>query len=150
MENSNITTRILRVSETVPKFVGRSIAVIDPKAMEELQLAAGDILEISTSSKKKSSFVFLWSSQHTDYGRGLIRIDGYTRSNVGVGIDDKVTIKKVNNVKNAEWVVISATEELHIIDLEEYLPGLLEGRVVTNGDTIPLNVMGRKIDFVIN
>jgi len=37
-----------------------------------------------------------------------------------------------------------------MIDLEDYLPGMLEGRVVTNGDRIPLNVMGRKIDFVIN
>lgn len=37
-----------------------------------------------------------------------------------------------------------------MIDLEDHLPGMLEGRVVTNGERIPLNVMGRKIDFVIN
>ncbi|HET7390859.1 MAG TPA: hypothetical protein VFJ51_08545 [Nitrososphaeraceae archaeon] len=29
------------------------------------------------------------------------------------------------------------------------LPGLLEGRVVTKGDLIPINMMGRKIGFVV-
>ena len=33
--NSNLT---LRVAETNPKFVGRGIALLDPKVMEELNL----------------------------------------------------------------------------------------------------------------
>ncbi|MDQ3971440.1 MAG: CDC48 family AAA ATPase, partial [Thermoproteota archaeon] len=60
-----------------------------------------------------------------------------------------VTINKVNNVKKAEQVILSPTEELNIVGLEEHLPELLEGRVVAKGDTIPLNIMGRKIGFVI-
>jgi HSP20 family protein len=83
-----------------------------------------------------------------DYGKGLIRVDGYSRNNIGVGIDDKVTIRKVN-VKKAEQVILSPTEELNILGLEDYLLELLEDRVVAKGDTIPLNRMGRKIGFVI-
>jgi transitional endoplasmic reticulum ATPase len=142
--DNNLT---LKVAETNPKFVGRGIALIDPKVMEELNLATGDVIEIT--SHKKKSYVLLWSSQPTDYGKRLIRIDGYTRSNISVGIDDKVTISKVNNVKKAEQVILSPTEELNIVGLEEHLPELLEGRVVAKGDTIPLNIMGRKIGFVI-
>jgi transitional endoplasmic reticulum ATPase len=142
--NNNLT---LKVAETNPKFVGRGIALIDPKVMEELNLATGDVIEIT--GHKKKSYVLLWSSQPTDYGKRLIRIDGYTRSNISVGIDDKVTISKVNNVKKAEQVILSPTEELNIVGLEEHLPELLEGRVVAKGDTIPLNIMGRKIGFVI-
>jgi transitional endoplasmic reticulum ATPase len=60
----------------------------------------------------------------------LIRVDGYTRNNLGIGIDDNVSIKKVTS-KKAEQVILSPTEELNIIGLEEHLPELLEGRVVT-------------------
>ena len=86
----------------------------------------------------------------SDYGKGLIRIDGYTRSNIGEGIDDRVTIRQVDNIQKAEQLVLSPTEDLNIVGLEEHLPELLDGRVVTRGDVIPLNIMGRKIGFVIN
>jgi transitional endoplasmic reticulum ATPase len=145
MKDDNLT---LKVSETNPKFVGRGVALVDPKVMEKLDLATGDVIEIRGSRKK--TFVLLWSSQPDDYGRGLIRIDGYTRNNIGVGIDDRVSIQKVVDVTKAEQVILSPTEELNIVGLEEHLPGLLDGRVVANGDMIPLNIMGRKIGFAIS
>jgi transitional endoplasmic reticulum ATPase len=135
------------VTETNPKFVGRGIALVDPKIVEKLGLSTGDVIEIRGSRKK--TFVLLWSSQPDDYGRGLIRIDGYTRNNIGVGIDDRVNVQKVTDVTKAEQVILSPTEELNIVGLEEHLPELLDGRVVAKGDMIPLNIMGRKIGFVI-
>jgi len=143
INNNNL---LLKVAETNPKFVGRGIALIDPKIMKDLDLATGDVIEIFG---KKKTFVLLWSSQPTDYGKAIIRIDGYTRNNIGTGIDDKVTIQKVSNVKKAEQIILSPTEELNIVGLEEHLPTLLEGRVVAKGDIIPLNIMGRKIGFII-
>src|SRR5919204_1919189 len=142
MKNDKIT---LKVAETNSKFVGRGMALVDPKVMGEMDLSTGDVIEIIG---KKKSYVLLWSSQSEDYGKGLIRIDGYTRNNIGIGIDDSVTIRKVN-AKKAEQVILAPTEELNIVGLEEYLPELLEGRVVTKGDMIPLNVMGRRIGFVV-
>lgn len=136
----------LKIAETNPKFVGRGVALIDPRIMEEMQLSTGDVIEISG---RKKTFVLLWSGQSTDYGSGLIRIDGYTRSNVGLGIDDKITIRKVSNIAKAEQVIIAPVEELSIVGLEDYLPELLEGRAVAKGDVIPVNIMGRKIGFII-
>lgn len=136
----------LKIAETNPKFVGRGVALIDPRIMEEMQLSTGDVIEISG---KKKTFVLLWSGQSTDYGSGLIRIDGYTRSNVGLGIDDKITIRKISNIAKAEQVIIAPVEELSIVGLEDYLPELLEGRAVAKGDVIPVNIMGRKIGFII-
>ncbi|MFL6459448.1 MAG: CDC48 family AAA ATPase [Nitrososphaeraceae archaeon] len=144
--NNNLT---LRVAETNPKFVGRGVALLDPRVMEELQLSTGDVIEIKSRGAKKKTFALLWSSQPTDYGRGLIRIDGYTRNNIGAGIDDRVSIQKVKDANKAEQVILSPTEELNIVGLEEHLPELLEGRVIAKGDMIPLNIMGRKIGFVI-
>lgn len=135
----------LKVAETNPKLVGRGMALIDPKVMEEMGLSTGDVIEVSG---KKKSYVLLWSSQSDDYGKGVIRIDGYTRNNIGIGIDDSVTIRKVT-VRKAEQVILAPTEELNIVGLEEYLPELLEGRVVARGDVVPLNIMGRRIGFAV-
>jgi transitional endoplasmic reticulum ATPase len=144
--NDNNDNKVsLRVAETNPKFVGRGMALVDPKIMEEMDLSTGDVIEVSG---KKKSYVLLWSSQRDDHGKRLIRIDGYTRNNIGVGIDDMVGVRKVN-VKKAEQVILAPTEELNIVGLEDYLPELLEGRVVTRGDIIPLNVMGRRIGFAV-
>ena len=139
-ENSSHVS--LRVSETDPKFVGRGIALVDPKVMIELGLSTGDVVEISGNSRK--THVLLWSSQQQDFGRKLIRVDGYTRNNLGIGIDDNVSIRKVKTAR-AEQVVLSPAEELNVVGLEEHLPELLEGRVVTKGDMIPVNMVGRKI-----
>ena len=136
---------MLKVAETNPKFVGRGMALMDPKVMEMMGLSTGDVIEISG---KKKSYVLLWTSQGEDYGKGLIRIDGYSRNNIGVGIDDNVAIRKVN-VEKAERVTLAPAEELNIVGLEEHLPELLEGRVVARGDVIALNVMGRRIGFTV-
>ncbi len=147
MKNFDNNNKVsLKVAETNPKFVGRGMALVDPKVMEEMDLSTGDVLEISG---KKKSYVLLWSSQRDDQGKKLIRIDGYTRNNIGVGIDDIVSVRKVN-VKKAEQVILAPTEELNIVGLEDYLPELLEGRVVTRGDMIPLNIMGRRIGFAVS
>jgi transitional endoplasmic reticulum ATPase len=90
----------------------------------------------------------LWSSPPNDYGKKLIRIDGYTRNDIGVGIDEKVSVRKID-VRSAEQVVLAPTEELSIVGLEEYLPELLNGRVVSKGEVIPLNVMGKRIGFTV-
>jgi len=137
----------LRVAETTSRLVGHGIAVIDPKVMEQRGLTSGDVIEIS--GKKKKSYTLLWAGYPEDYGLGLIRIDGYTRNNIGVGLDDTVTIASTE-AHRAEEVVLAPTEPLNITGLEEYLPELLEGRVVTKGDSLPLNIMGNKIDFMVD
>ena len=61
-----------------------------------------------------------------------------------------VTIRKIENIEKSEQIILSPTEELNIVGLEEHLPEILDGRVVTRGDVIPVNIMGRKIGFVVN
>src|SRR6476661_7635535 len=137
----------LRVAETDPKFVGRGIALVDQRITADLDLKTGDVIEISGNRRK--THALLWSGQHSDSGKALIRIDGYTRSNLGIGIDDNVLVRKVS-ARKAEQIVLSPGEDLNIIGLEEHLPDLLEGRVVTKGDSIPVNIMGRKIGFLVS
>jgi transitional endoplasmic reticulum ATPase len=146
MDSSSIGSSSLRIAETDPKFVGKGIGLVDPKIMNDLQFKTGDVLELSGNRRK--THVLLWSSQQGDYGKKTIRIDGYTRNNLGMGIDDNVKVKKVNTV-NAQQIILSPVEELNVVGLEEHLAGLLEGRVITKGDIIPINMMGNKIGFLV-
>ena len=137
----------LRVAETSSRLVGRGFAVIDPRVMENLGLSAGDVIEVTGKGRK--SFAVLWTGYPEDYGRGLIRIDGYIRNNIGVGIDDTVSIAPASAVE-AKEIVLAPMEQLNLEGLEEYLPEVLENHVLTKGDSLPLNIMGKKIDFVVD
>jgi transitional endoplasmic reticulum ATPase len=68
----------LKVAEANSKDVGRRVARIDPKISEELGLSAGDVIEISSEKAKAS--VLNWPAYEQDYGKGLIRLDGYIRN----------------------------------------------------------------------
>ncbi|MEM2902390.1 MAG: CDC48 family AAA ATPase [Candidatus Bathyarchaeia archaeon] len=135
----------LRVKDAERRDVGRGIARIDPQAAEKLQLVSGDVIEITG---KRKTYAISWPGHPADLGKEIIRIDGYVRRNAGVGIDDKVSVKK-SEAKEAEKITLSPTEPLKIVGGEEYLSQLLEGRVVTRGDYIPINIMGRKIDLAV-
>ncbi len=137
----------LRVAETSSRLVGHGKAMIDPKVMDDLGLSPGDVIEIVGKGKK--SHAVLWASYPEDQGKGLIRIDGYTRNNLGIGIDDTVSISPTE-AKEAEEIVLAPTEQLNIEGLEEYLPEVLEDHVMTKGDSLPLNIMGKKIDFIVD
>ena len=138
----------LKVAETFSKFVGRGIALIDPRIIEQYDLRTGDVLELTHESTAKKSYVLLWSSNPNDYGKGLIRIDGYTRENISVGIDDQINVQKVNVEKAAE-ITMSPIVDLNIVGLEDYMSEKLDGRVVAKDDVILFNIMGKRIGFLI-
>ncbi len=135
----------LRVAEAQSRDVGRGIARIDPKVSPEIGLSAGDVVEIH--GKKKTVAIY-WPGYQEDYGRGIIRIDGYTRNNAGAGIDEKVDVKKVD-AREAKKITIAPTEPLRITGGEEYLKQILENRVISRGDIIPLGIMGRRINLMV-
>jgi transitional endoplasmic reticulum ATPase len=135
----------LRVAEAQSRDVGRGIARIDPKVSSEIGLSAGDVVEIH--GKKKTVAIY-WPGYQEDTGRGIIRIDGYTRNNAGAGIDEKVEVKKVE-AKEAKKITIAPTEPLRITGGEEYLKQILENRVISRGDLIPLGIMGRRINLIV-
>jgi transitional endoplasmic reticulum ATPase len=140
-------SRTLRVAEADSRDVGRRIGRIDPKVAQELGLSSGDAIEISSTQRKKTT-VLNWPAYQQDYGKGLIRIDGYTRNKLDVGINETVDIKKVE-AKEAQTVTLAPTEPLRIMGAEDYLAGVLEGQLITRGDTIPLKIMGQRIDLVV-
>ena len=118
---------------------------LDSDVMKELGLTSGDAVEI-TGTKKTVGLV--WPGYEADAGKGLIRMDGYARNNAGVSIDDQVTLKKIQ-VKTAERIVLGFTEPIRVMGIESYLFEFLQGRVLTRGDSIPLNIMGTRVELVV-
>ena len=136
----------LKVGEAEQSDVGRKIARVDPKVARQLDLSAGDALEISSAGKKTT--VLHWPARENDSGKGLVRIDGYLRNKLDVGINDSVEIKKVQS-KSAEKVTLAPTEPLRIVGAEGYLQEYLLGSLLSTGDIFPLTIMGQRVDLVV-
>ena len=136
----------LKVAEAEQRDIGRKIARIDPDVIERLNITSGDALELSSLGKKTT--VLSWPARSNDRGKGLIRVDGYTRNRLDVGINDHIEVKKVES-KDAKSITFAPTEPLRIVGAEEYLSEYLNGQLMTKGDTIPLNVMGQRVDLVV-
>ena len=141
--NNNVN---LRVAEAEQSDVGRKIARVDPEVANQLDLSAGDALEISSIGKKTT--VLSWPAREKDRGKGLVRIDGHLRNKLDVGINDSVEIKKVQS-KNALNVTLAPTEPLRIVGAEGYLKEYLLGSLLSTGDTLPLSIMGQRVDLVV-
>jgi transitional endoplasmic reticulum ATPase len=145
-ESSNNVSSSLRVAEAEQSDVGRKIARVDPEVARQLELSAGDALEISSVDKKTT--VLSWPAREKDRGKGLVRIDGYLRNRLDVGINDSVEIKKVQS-KNAQKVTLAPTEPLRIVGAEGYLKDYLLGSLLNTGDIFPLTIMGQRVDLVV-
>jgi transitional endoplasmic reticulum ATPase len=142
--NENIVS--LRVAEAEQSDVGRKIARIDPDVAQQLRISAGDALELSSLGKKTT--VLHWPAKERDRGKELVRIDGNLRNRLDVGINDSVEIKKVQ-AKNAQTVTLAPTEPLRIVGAEGYLGEYLLGSLLSTGDTIPISIMGQRVDLVV-
>ena len=138
-------TMTLKVAEAKPRDAGRGIVRLDPQAAVALGITSGDVVMVEG---KKRTAALCWPGYPEDSGSKTIRMDGTLRRNAAAGIDEKVSIRRIQ-VKNAEKVVFAPTEPLKIMGGEEYLSQVLEGRVVMRGDSMELNVMGRKLELVI-
>jgi transitional endoplasmic reticulum ATPase len=134
----------LKVIEARPTDVGRGIARIDPAVFSEMGWQAGDVVSIQG---KKRTAALLWPGYPEDTGTGVVRLDGNTRRNAGVSIDDKVPVR-IAQASPAESVVFAPTVPLRITGAEAYLQRYMEGRVITRGDIIEIPVMGRKIELM--
>src|SRR3989449_646031 len=137
--------KFLRVAEAKPADAGGGIVRIDPEVMKILELKEGDIVLIEGA---KSTAAGVRPGYPEDANRGVIRMDGMQRRNAGVGIDDKVGLRKAL-ARPAEKVSLALTEPIRIMGGEQYMAQVLQGRAITRGDVISVSVMGRKFDFVV-
>ena len=137
--------KILRVVQAKTADDGKGIARVDPALMKILKLNQGDTVMIEGT---RSTAITVYTGYPEDENRGTIRIDGVTRKNAGVGLDEKLAIRKIVP-KPATKVTLAPTQPLKLLGGEEYLAQNLEGRPMVKGDLIEVSVMGRKFTLVV-
>ncbi|HTY90717.1 MAG TPA: CDC48 family AAA ATPase [Methanocella sp.] len=136
----------LRVQEAYHRDVGRGIARIDMETMKKLGMVSGDIIEIE--GKGAASYAVVWPGYPSEEGKGVILIDGNTRANAKVGIDDRVKVRKIQ-AKPAERITLAPTQPIRITGGEYYLLKLLEGRPISKGQTIRVEMLGSPMQFIV-
>ena len=136
----------LKVASAYQRDVGRGIVRIDGKAMREIGVRSGDIVEIIGT---KNTAAVAWPAYPEDEGLGIVRMDGTIRKNAGVGLGDEVTIRKAD-VKEAKKVIVAPTEPMRFGgDFVEWFHSRLIGRPVVRGDYIKVGILGQELTFVV-
>jgi transitional endoplasmic reticulum ATPase len=135
----------LKVGEAASKDVGRGIVRFDPADFEKIKAEVGDVVTIKG---KRETVAKVLPAYMEDRGKRLIRLDGITRENAQVGIDEKITVAK-SDFQPAQKIVVAPLTPMSSYDAR-YIGSLLEGLPLMEGDTVRARLFGtRTQDFKV-
>ncbi len=135
----DVSDMTFKVAEAGSRDVGRGIARFDPADFKSVGIQVGDVIRITG---KRCTAAKVLPAYMEDRGKGMIRLDGITRENARVGIDEKVSIVK-SDFQPAHKIVVSSLATMRSVDAR-YIGSLLEGIVLIEGDTIRAKLFGSK------
>jgi transitional endoplasmic reticulum ATPase len=114
----------LKVGElTNREEFGRGIVRIDTRKMQDLGIKEGDIVELQGQRK---TGVIAVRSYPADVGLNLIRMDGITRRNAGIGVGESIKVVKAN-AKEARKVTLAPAQKGIILQMS---PDLLKKNLI--------------------
>ena len=137
----------MRVGEAKNRDVGKKRARIGPDAMDYLHASPGDAIMLSA---KNSTCAIIWPSDEDEKYPDTIRIDGQTRKNLGVALNDLLEIKKVKT-SPAKSVTLMPVNDIVTVDKEftDFVKNRLKGMPLSQGDEISVMILGNSMDFKI-
>jgi transitional endoplasmic reticulum ATPase len=137
----------LHVGDARQRDVGRGIARIDQRTMQKLGISAGDVVEIVG---KRTTSAIAWPAYSEDQNRDMIRIDGFTRKNAGVAINEYVVIRPAK-VKSALILSLAPVDmRLNVDeDFTNFVKNRLMERTLVEGDTTLVMMLGHAIPFTV-
>jgi transitional endoplasmic reticulum ATPase len=142
--NHSDETLPLKVAEALSRDVGRALARLDPEDMTRLSLTVGDIVQVTG---KRSTYCKAMPAHKEMRGQSRIQLDGLSRENAGIGLDESVTLNRIE-CPVADRVVLAPLNFAPSEGDLEYIAGLLDGLPVVAGDRIRANLFGsRSVDF---
>jgi transitional endoplasmic reticulum ATPase len=137
----------LKVVEALPKDIGRAYARLDPADMSKLGLSIGDIVQLA--SKKSFGIAKIMPTYPDMRNQGIVQLDGLTRRNAGLSLDEKATIQVIACKQAARITLIPTSIKPSARDLE-YIGSLLDGLPVQKGDLVRVNLFGsRSTEFKV-
>ena len=138
----------LKVVEALPKDMGRAYARMDPTEMSKLGLSVGDIVQLT--SKKGFGIAKIMPTYPDMRNQGIVQLDGLTRRNAGLSLDEKADIQEMTCKQAARITLIPTSIKPSARDLE-YIGSLLDGLPVQKGDLVRVNLFGsRSTEFKVD
>jgi len=138
-----ISALTLKVNEALSKDVGRAIARIDPQDMKSLGLDVGDIIQIEGKRKTPAKIMPCYADVR---GKKIIQIDGITRENAQIGLDEKVKIQKIEykSAGRIRLLPLTVSGLYQRTKDTKYISSLIEGLPVSAGDRVRATLFGSK------
>jgi len=135
------------VGEAKQRDVGKKRARIGPEAMDFLHVAPGEIIQLKG---KRLSCAIVWPIDEDEKNPDAIKIDGQTRKNLGVSMNDIIEVQKVDT-KIAKSVVLMPVTDVVTVDQEftDFVKNRLKGLPITDGDEISVMILGNSMEFRI-
>ena len=144
MEQADRGPLQLRVAEAYHKDAGKGVARIGAAAMSALGLENEGVVEIKGKDKV---YAIVWPGNPED-PQDIIRIDGNTRANVGVGIDNKIQVSRAK-ARPARKIVVAPTRQIRLIGGPQYLLRMLEGRAVVKGEMLRVEMINNTLNLAV-
>jgi len=138
----------LRVAEAKHRDVGKRRARLDPHYMEQMGIQPGEIIELVG---KRQTAVTAWPADDEEQETDIIRIDGQTRKNAGVGLNDLLAIRRAES-KPAKSITLSPIGDSNMtVDKEfcDFVKSRLKGFPVSEGDEVSVIILGNQMDFKV-
>jgi transitional endoplasmic reticulum ATPase len=136
----------LRVTKAFIDDEGKGLARIDTGLLQQLGAMPGEVLQV-TGRRSTVARAAQLTANYT--GQELIQIDGITRDNAQVSIDEWVTVSKVP-FKGADTILLAPVEAGAPIPKDEeiaHILHLLSGLHVVVGDRVQIVFFGTRPQF---
>ncbi|HEV8404668.1 MAG TPA: CDC48 family AAA ATPase [Nitrososphaera sp.] len=136
----------LRVAEAKHRDVGKRRARIDARYMEHLGIQAGQVVELVG---KRNTAVTAWPADEEEKENDIIRIDGQTRKNAGIGLNDLLNVRKIDCRQAKSITLMPLGDSSITVDKEfcDFVKNRLKGYPVSEGDEISVVILGNQMDF---
>ena len=123
---------------------GKGIARLDADSMKRLDVSSGDIVEIQGQRKTYSKCLV---SPKEKQGHGILNIDGLIRSNAGIGIGNRIYIKKIMATR-AKKIIIAPLEIISFVE-ESEIKETLKSFPIIQGENVAVENLGEHVFFRI-
>ncbi|VBB07826.1 atpase aaa-type core [Lucifera butyrica] len=132
-----------KVADAMPEDVGQGYVRIDNDDMAQLEVVMGDIVEIQGRKTTVAKVVPCFSQFKK---QNIVQLEAIIRENAGVGIDERVTVRKTER-QPARSVVLSPLDTtINFNDAQDaqHLERILNGLAVITGDRIKVVLAGAR------
>jgi transitional endoplasmic reticulum ATPase len=138
----------LKVAEARHRDVGKRRARIDRDLMQRLGIEPGEVIELVG---KRNTAVTAWPTDQEDKEVDIIRMDGQTRKNAGVSLNDFLIVRKIKSKTAKAVVLLPLVNSTISVDKEfcEFVKNRLRGFPINEGDEITVVILGNPMDFRI-